>query len=220
MIKINNIENEEIKKGSKTTESHFDDEWHRKVMTKIQEEKSKQKERDLTQVSELTEKLNKPDINEFIKNEKHHWSTEMDITYKLIMWWYNRDEIMNSSLDVNIKNELKKKKEEVVKKYFLPNSFRFKDENDIDQKFLKIFIDVQKNWESYHDIIKKEPLKRPITLEDINNWISNLDNPANNYSINLNWEILPDLDWHNSSEVFRDLNTHENESVLQFVMYH
>ena len=72
---------------------------------------------------------------------------------------------MGSSLDENIKDELKKKREGIVKKYFLPNSFRFKDENDIDENFLKIFIDVQKNWISYYDAIKN--YTKNITLLDL-----------------------------------------------------
>ena len=58
------------------------------------------------------------------------------------------------------------------------------------------------------EIIKdKFPLKRAITMEDIRNWERKLHekSPDATYFIDLTWEILPDLDWSNSREVFKYL---------------
>ena len=209
MNKINNIENEETKNPDELAESHFNEDWHNKSMDTIEKEKNEQKESDMKRVGELTEKLfenEKIPVDDFIEKETEQWKNGEKIVYDLIINWYSRNDIINSSLDNQTKEWIKKWKENVVKKHFLPNAFRFKDNREIDEKFLEIVRIVFTKWEKFNKILKEIPAKRAVTIEDIENWIETLENPSNNYELSLTWEILPDLDWTYSKEVFRYLN--------------
>ena len=208
MNKIEDIENERIKNSGKVTESHFDEEWHKDLLNKIEEEKSEQKELDKKKADELTETLfddEKIPINDFIEKEKNKWKNEKEIVYNLIVNWYSRNDIIGSSLDNQTKEWIEKWKENTIKKHFLPNAFRFKDNKELDEKFLEIVKIVFSKWEKFDKVLKELPAKRAVTIEDIENWIESLNNPSNNYELNLAWEIFPDLDWTHSKEVFRYL---------------
>ena len=212
MNEIGNIENEELITGEELAKSHFNEDWHNESMNKIEEEKNERKKSDMERVEELTKKLfenEKMPINDFIEKEIEQWKNGEEIVYNLIINWYSRNNIINSSLDNQIKEWIEIWKKNIVKKHFLPNAFRFKDNREIDEKLLEIVRIVFTKWENFNKILKQIPAKRAVTIEDIENWIKTLDNPSNNYELNLIWEILPDLDWTHSKEVFRYLNFDE-----------
>lgn len=206
MNRINSIENEEIK-NPEAGESHFDDEWHKELMDKIRDEKAKQKERDLAQVSGLNELLLKDEkmpINNFIEQYRKEWVNEEEIAKKLIIQWYSWDELMNSSISKEMKSILEGFKKEVVENPYR-YIFRFKDKEDLSNKYLDIMKEALVKNITFSDAVKSIPLKRAITMEDITNWERKLHekHPDAGYHIDLTWEILPDLDWSWSKEVFR-----------------
>lgn len=207
MNRINTIENEEIK-NSEVSESHFDDEWHKEKMDKIREEKAEQKEHDLAQVSELTDVLFKNEkmpINDFIDNLRKDWLNEEEITKKLIIQWYSWDELMNSSIDDKVKSMLKQLKEEAVNN-FEYYSYRFKNKDDLSDKYFDILKDMITNGIGFSDAVKSTPLIRSITMEDFDHLKEkHKDNTDYIPSIDLSGEILPDLDWSNSRDVFKYL---------------
>lgn len=215
MNRINTIENEEIEneeiKNSEVSESHFDDEWHKEKMDKIREEKAEQKERDLAQVSELTDVLLKNEkmpINDFIDNLRKDWLNEEEIAKKLIIQWYSWDEFMSSSIDEKIKLLV-----EDSRKWWIDGPlrdryiFRFKDKNDFYDKYFDIVKEMLTKDMGSLEAVKIIPLKRTITMEDIINWEKELKErqPDAKYRIDLSGEILPDFDWSKSREVFNYL---------------
>jgi len=207
MNKIGDIENEEIKNTDKITESHFDKDWYNDLMHEIAEKKSGQKELDKKRADELKENLfedEKMPINDFIDNCRNDWLMEEEITKKIIIQWYSRNEFMDSSIDESIKLLEENKRKEVIKNQ-QNYIFRFKDEEDLAEKYFDISrVCLTKNV-LFLDAVKDIPLKRPITIEDINNIKKALENPDNNANVDLSGEILPDLDWSESKEVFNYL---------------
>ena len=195
MNRINSIENEEIK-NPEAGESHFDDEWHKELMDKIRDEKAKQKERDLAQVSGLNELLLKDEkmpINNFIEKYRKEWLNEEEIAKKLILQWYSRREIMASSINDDIKKE-----GEIAYQY---NGFRFKNIEDFYEQLWDIIKEALTKGTDINNAMKNIPVRRIITIEDIKNLKKLLPNPDNNVRIDLSGEILPDLDWSKSKEV-------------------
>jgi len=111
---------------------------------------------------------------------------------------------MDSSIDESIKLLEENKRKEVIKNQ-QNYIFRFKDEEDLAEKYFDISrVCLTKNV-LFLDAVKDIPLKRPITIEDINNIKKALENPDNNANVDLSGEILPDLDWSESKEVFNYL---------------
>lgn len=106
MNEIGNIENEELITGEELAKSHFNEDWHNESMNKIEEEKNERKKSDMERVEELTKKLfenEKMPINDFIEKEIEQWKNGEEIVYNLIINWYSRNNIINSSLDNQIK---------------------------------------------------------------------------------------------------------------------
>ena len=206
MNKINNIEHDEVKNTDKVIKSHFNEEWCNKLMDEIKEEENEQKELDKKKADELTEKLFKDDkmpINDFIDNCRKEWLNEEEIAKKLIIQWYSWDEFMDSSIDKQVKSFLENLRKEAIEnshRYI----FRFKNKEDLSDKYLDILRGSLINNVSFLIAVKNIPLKRAITIEDIRNWEKKLHEhaPDNKYSIDLSGEILPDLDWSQSREVF------------------
>lgn len=109
-------------------------------------------------------------------------------------------------------NSLNESDKAGIKNLIYENTFKFTDklklhENEIDRCILevaKIYIETNKDP---YDIVRLMPLKRVITMEDIDFIKENhKDNPEFICNINLSNQILPDYDWSNSREVFDYLN--------------
>ena len=196
MNKINNIENEESKNTSKLVESNFDEEWHKDLMKKIEEKKAEQKESDKKRADKLTEKLledEKMPINDFIDNYRKEWLNEEEIAKKLIMKWYSWDEIAKSSIDKELKNE--------AERMYHLFAFRFTDKEDFYSKFCGIMQQALSKGGDYIVAMKKIPVKRIVTMEDIKCIRKDIQNESSHVRIDLSGEILPDLDWSESKEV-------------------
>ena len=208
MNKINNIENEKSKNASELVESHFDEEWHKDLMDKIEEEKAEQKDLDKKRSDELTEKLfenEKMPINDLIEKCRKEWLNEEKIAKRLIIQWYSWNEFMSSSISKEIKSILEGFKKEEVEN-FGKYSFRFENIEDLSNKYLDILKYVLIKNIDFSDAVKNIPLKRAITMEDFDH-LKEIYKDNSDYipSIDLSGEILPDLDWSKSREVFKYL---------------
>lgn len=206
MNKINNIENEENKNSGELAESHFDEDWHNESINEIEKEKNEQKKSDMNRVEELTEKLfenEKMSVNDFIEKERELWKNENDITINLIKTWYKRKEILSSSLNQQTKKQIIEQKNGIINFTFRAQSFRFNNEKEFDEKFCNIVKESLDKWISIGDVLKTMPLKRTITIDDIN-YLMKIHKNDYDYQpkIDLSNEVLPDLDWSHSREVF------------------
>jgi len=211
MEELNNISSEQ-NEFNMDWDKTFDDEWHKEWIDKIEKEMHKQKEYNLTKASKLAESLFEDkhgDINEFIEKLRKDWVNEEEIAKNLIIQWCSWDEFMKSSIDESVKLFVENNRKEVIKNQ-QNYIFRFKDEEDLAEKYFDVLRDCLTKNISFLDAVKYIPLKRPITVEDIKNIKNALDNPDNNANVDLSGEILPDLDWSESREVFKYLNFDDN----------
>ena len=202
MNKFSNVENERPTTCSELTESHFNDEWYNKSMHEIGNKRVEQREADWKKAWKLTEVLLKEEkmpINDFVESEKQKGNDNIDIAINLINAWYEENDIMNSSLA----KWWKETKKKFINNIFRPQSFRFNREEEFDEKFFDIVRESLSKWIDIDDVISSIPLKRTITLEDIN-YLREKNKSNSDYipSIKFSGEILPDLDWSQSKEVF------------------
>lgn len=202
MNKFSNVENERPTTSSELTESHFNDEWYNKSMHEIGNKRVDQREADWKKAWKLTEILLKDEkmpINDFIESERQKGNDNIDIATNLIKAWYEENDIMNSSLAKWWK-EIKK---EFINNIFRLQSFRFNREEEFDEKFFDVVRESLSKWIDIDDVISSIPLKRTITMEDIN-YLREKNKNNSDYipSIKFSGKILPDLDWSQSKEIF------------------
>lgn len=162
-------------------------------------------------------------INDFLEIKKSEDVNEFDFL-DLIGYWYSWDEIMNSSINSDEKLMLEKRKAWIVNELILTNAFRFTDKETLNSEEIeKCFFEIVKlSFENekclYYDIVQSIPLKRAVTMDDINHL---KEKEKSEYiSIDLSKQVLPDFDWSQSKDVFKylvfDDKTFSNTSKEHF----
>lgn len=148
-------------------------------------------------------------IDDFIEREKNGGKDEKDIVVDLIISWFTRNEIIESSLSNETKIRLENYKEVWIDSVFSDQNFRFNNREELENKFFEIIQDILANNKEKSEVIKENfPLKRPITMDEIikkeKEWREKWKGFI--YNIDLSGEILPDLDWSKSRDVFNYLS--------------
>lgn len=201
----------------------FNEQSHKRDILNIENKIAEDKKADETKIEELKSRLsteeNSIPINDFIIQEKENWiNNGKELVIRLIKKWYNWDEIISSNIDNSTKSLLEQTKNWIIEKQIIPNKFRFTDkeepnESEINEWIINILKEYVLTWNSFTEIVSKMPLKRAITMNDIQHWkiLLNEMAPTAIYQIKLNWIVLDDFDRSDSKEVFRYI-TYDNKT--------
>lgn len=151
----------------------------------------------------------KKPINDFIEEKRKIWKEEFNssdcIVFDLIKSWYSWEDIMDSSLSDETKTRMENYKTNTINTEFSNQNFRFNNKEELEYKFFEIIQDMLTSNKHISEIIKdKFPLKRVITIDEIRRKEEDWRTKHKDFILNidLSWEILPDLDWSKSRNVF------------------
>jgi len=211
MNEKNNIENEETRRNSETSESNFDDEWHKEVMYKIQKEKAEQKKIDEEMADKLTQTLledEKMPINDFIEKCRKEWVNDIEISLKLIWNWYWK-EIKNSNLSEDLKKSLFKFIDNIYSKYW----YKAKDKDAFENLFFQIAQtiinepDFSQNlfFEKIQQRLQKMEMKSPISFDFIKSTLG-----EKHLSFSLPYREIMHWDWSDSEDVLNNISFYDN----------
>lgn len=202
MNKPSDISQENIVDTKKETpKQDFDEEWQKEILENIEWEKAEQKESDSEQAWKLKQVLfqnQEMPINDFINDCRKKGLNDDEIAKRLIIQWYSWDEIIKSPID-NIDTKLKNEAERMYHLF----AFRFSDREEFYGKFCSIMQQTLVKGGDLSVAIKKMPVKRIVTMEDIKSIKKDMPSADNHIRIDLSGEILPDFDWSESKEVLQ-----------------